>query len=239
MKNVGLIGSATGKLGNTVFYTRKGVTCSRVYQPTVANPNTVRQKLARDRFRLAGQTARAFIQAAALGYSDQLVGGESPYNKMVADLLTGTAITGGVLSPIEVDRTKIQVSEGVVTQPPVSAVDAEVALQLSLSRATYRAAAAQAAADINVPVGQIGLVVVVYCPDYDACRVYQFEPESYNEDQLKMEMPSQWQGLRVSVYCFFKELLASGLDEITTAAIPWKYPSRASNTVSLGETDIN
>ncbi len=239
MKNVGLIGSASGKLGNTVFYVRKGVTCSRVYQPTVANPNTVRQKLARDRFRLAGQAARAFIQSAALGYSDQLVGGESPYNKMVSEILDGTAISGGVTTPIELDYTKLQVSEGVVTPPPVSPIDADTALALKLSRSTYRNAAALAAADLNVPVGQMGLVVVVYCKDYNASRVYQFEPESYNLEQLTMEMPTQWQGLQVLVFCFFKELLASGLDEITTAAVPWKYPSRASNTVFLGTADIS
>ena len=239
MKNVGLIGGASGKLGNTVFYVRKGVTCSRVYQPTVGNPNTVRQKLARDRFRLAGQTARSFIQGAALGYADQLVAGESAYNKMVSELLDGTAISGGVTTPLELDMSKVQVSEGVVTPPPVTQLDADTALVLKLNRAEYRTAAAAAAADINVPVGRIGLVVVVYCEDYGACRVFQFEPESYNLDQFEMSMPAQWQGLRVAVYCFFKELLESNLDEITTAAVPWKYPSRASNTTWLGETDIN
>lgn len=57
-RNVGLIGSLRGKLGNAVFYVTNGVQVSRVYQPIVANPNTPMQIAQRAKMTLAGRMSK-------------------------------------------------------------------------------------------------------------------------------------------------------------------------------------
>ena len=57
-RNVGLIGSLRGKLGNAVFYVSNGVQVSRVYQPVVANPNTPLQVAQRAKMVLAGRMSK-------------------------------------------------------------------------------------------------------------------------------------------------------------------------------------
>lgn len=240
MKNVGLIGSATGKLGNTVFYTRKGVTCSRVYQPTVANPNTIRQKLARARFTLAGQVSRGLIPAAKIGYADQLIGGESAYNVMVRNMLKGQAIAGLTPSTLEVNFGLLQLSKGVMSVPNYNTtIDNETALRLKLLNNPLRISAEASAVSIGVQANEVGAVIVVYCRDFKSSILYQYVPQMQVEPNVEIEIPQQWQGLSVMVYCFFKELPTSNLTAITTAAVPWRFPSRSSDTVFLGQVDVN
>lgn len=66
-KNVGLIGGVKGKLGNAVFYVRRGKTLSRVYQPEVANPKSLSQVEQRAKFALAGRLMKITPIAALEG----------------------------------------------------------------------------------------------------------------------------------------------------------------------------
>lgn len=66
-KNVGLIGSLRGKIGNTVFYVNQGIQVARVYQPVVSNPNTPLQIQQRAKMSLAGQLSSVTPAAALMG----------------------------------------------------------------------------------------------------------------------------------------------------------------------------
>lgn len=66
-RNVGLIGSLRGKLGNAVFYVSNGVQTARVYQPVVANPNTQLQIAQRAKMTLAGRMSKITPIAALEG----------------------------------------------------------------------------------------------------------------------------------------------------------------------------
>ena len=72
-KNVGLIGSLRGKLGNAVFYVTNGVQVSRVYQPVVANPNSPLQIAQRAKMALAGRMSKItpIVALAGLGESNK------------------------------------------------------------------------------------------------------------------------------------------------------------------------
>lgn len=54
-KVVGLIGSASGKVGNVVYAVTNGIQTARVYQPVVANPKTKGQTDQRAKMSLAGR----------------------------------------------------------------------------------------------------------------------------------------------------------------------------------------
>lgn len=66
MKLRGILGSGTGKLGNSVFTSVAGEQIVRQYQPSVANPNTSAQVEQRSKFKLASQIASVMAPAIAI-----------------------------------------------------------------------------------------------------------------------------------------------------------------------------
>lgn len=66
MKIQGLIGSGSGKLGNTVFRTSGGVQVVAQYQPNVANPSTTAQVNQRAKLKLLSQIAAALSPAIVI-----------------------------------------------------------------------------------------------------------------------------------------------------------------------------
>lgn len=66
MKIQGLIGSGSGKLGNTVFRTSGGVQVVAQYQPNVANPSTTAQVNQRAKMKLLSQVAAALSPAIVI-----------------------------------------------------------------------------------------------------------------------------------------------------------------------------
>lgn len=66
MKIQGLIGTGSGKLGNTVFRTTGGVQVVAQYQPNVANPSTTAQVNQRAKLKLLSQIAAALAPAIVI-----------------------------------------------------------------------------------------------------------------------------------------------------------------------------
>lgn len=57
-KVVGLVGSASGKIGNIVYAVTNGVQVARVYQPQISNPKSEGQKFQRAKANLVGQVSK-------------------------------------------------------------------------------------------------------------------------------------------------------------------------------------
>lgn len=66
-KVVGLIGSASGKIGNIVYAVTNGIQTARVYQPVVSNPKSVGQSLQRAKGNLAGRLSSFVPRTAIFG----------------------------------------------------------------------------------------------------------------------------------------------------------------------------
>lgn len=66
-KNVGLIGSVSGKIGTVVFAVLNGIQTSRAYQPNVSNPKSSGQSLQRARGNLAGRISGFVPKTAIMG----------------------------------------------------------------------------------------------------------------------------------------------------------------------------
>lgn len=57
-KVVGLVGSASGKIGNMVYAVTNGIQIARVYQPNVSNPKSIAQNKQRSKANLIGQVSK-------------------------------------------------------------------------------------------------------------------------------------------------------------------------------------
>lgn len=66
-KVVGLIGSASGKIGNLVYAVTNGIQTARVYQPVVSNPKSTGQSLQRAKGNLAGRMSSFVPRSAIFG----------------------------------------------------------------------------------------------------------------------------------------------------------------------------
>lgn len=66
-KVVGLIGSASGKIGNLVYAVTNGIQTARVYQPVVSNPKSTGQSLQRAKANLAGRMSSFVPRTAIMG----------------------------------------------------------------------------------------------------------------------------------------------------------------------------
>lgn len=66
-KVVGLVGAASGKIGNIVYAVTNGIQTARVYQPVVYNPKSIGQSQQRARGNLAGRISGFVPRTAIMG----------------------------------------------------------------------------------------------------------------------------------------------------------------------------
>lgn len=66
-KVVGLVGAASGKIGNMVYAVTNGIQTARVYQPNVSNPKSIGQSQQRARGNLAGRISGFVPRTAIMG----------------------------------------------------------------------------------------------------------------------------------------------------------------------------
>lgn len=114
-KNVGLIGSVSGKIGTMVFAVVNGIQTSRAYQPNVANPKSIGQSLQRARGNLAGRIS-GFVPRTAimgLGVNNRLRRGEFLRNI----LKKATANLDGSSYVAKIQPADVLFSKGAVLLP--------------------------------------------------------------------------------------------------------------------------
>ena len=157
-KNVGLIGSLHGKLGNAVFYVSNGVQVSRVYQPIVANPNTPLQIAQRAKMTLAGRMSKItpIVALAGLGGSNKRM----RRGEFVKELVKASTYSNNKASlqfgdlHLSHGNVQLQTAQSFTTQSGTGYIRVTV----SVSRATQT---------VPVPAGY-GLRVVAYFIDNTA-----------------------------------------------------------------------
>lgn len=69
-KVAGLIGSASGKVGNIVYVVTNGIQVARVYQPVVSNPKSNLQLIQRTKGNLAGRVSSFIPRTAIIGLGE-------------------------------------------------------------------------------------------------------------------------------------------------------------------------
>lgn len=226
----------TGKVGNVVgAKTKGGEYITRAYQPEVKNPNTLRQRVSRQRMTVASQMAAGLASAIQAGYG-KAAGNTKMYprNMFVRDLVKFTPTTplhveGGIA---EVQYADIKLSQryGISTTPDVSSASFETAGKVTFT--------VQPTAVVdNLPAGKMGLVLVIYEPEGQACKVHMVDAPTASAATIDVTYPSNWAGLNVHCYAFFKWIPESANDVLTDTE-PWKYPAETGDTAYIGNGNL-
>lgn len=226
----------SGRVGNVVGAKLKGGEyVTRSYQPSVKNPNTLRQRVSRLRMATAAQLAAGMSPAIQAGFG-KAAGSTKMYprNMFVRDL-----VKFGVNTPLlieneeaELQYGKLQLSAriGINALPSVSAPSFETPGQVALT------VTGQPVTDV-LPAGKMGLVIAVYAPGVNATVVDMVDAPTTGTSNVTIAVPASFSGETVHIYAFYKWVPESGND-ITTDAEPWKYPSETGATVYCGTGNI-
>ena len=226
----------SGRVGNVVGAKLKGGEyVTRSYQPSVKNPNTLRQRVSRLRMSTAAKIAAGLAPAIQAGFG-KAAGSTKMYprNMFVRNLVklsTGSAMHI-VDESAEVEFNELKLSEriGISTMPAMGVIDTATANTLKIP------ITGQPVVDV-LPAGHMGVVIVAYDKQNNFCVVDMFDAPSEGTSTLEMPMPASMAGISVEVYAFFKWIPQSGND-IATDTEPWKYPAETGSTVYVGNATV-
>lgn len=229
-KAVGLIGGLKGKVGNTVFATLRGETIARVYQPIVTNPNTFRQQVSRMRFETAGKLSRAMLDALRIGFNNVASGRE--YQQGVKQIVTNGVVSINAAKEQTINYPLLQLSYNEIGAFVVGAPDFETEGSVTF---TYNVPEAVAFGDESSQ-SRFGMVAVVYSPDFGYAIVKE-SATTLKVGDIKVDVPADWSGVKVYVYAFVKRIIEAK-NGVPDDQQPWRYPSKASQTMYVGTGDI-
>lgn len=237
-KAIGLIGNLKGKIGNTVFATRRGTQIARVYQPEVHNPKSARQELSRMKMKKAVETLKPFApQMLKAGLSrsfptyefQRAVGKAIPVD---AGIITGSGSYDNL----------------VVSAPALAAVMSEANIPNPFFGGSSFAEAETVKFNANLPQADFlgeggstmkcGIVVAIWSKDLGQVLCYHQDIEEPNVDiPVELEVPTAWTGIEVDVYAFAKQI-PEAVNGIQSAEYPWMYPAKTSATVYVAHGTI-
>lgn len=222
----------TGRVGNVVGAKMKGGEyVTRSYQPSVKNPNTLRQRVSRQRMATASQLAAKFKLAIQAGYGLAANGTKMyPRNMFVRDIVPFSS--GGVMrindGVTEVDWPQLKLSKalGIDTTPVGASVSFATAGKVEITDNTVIDTG-------SLGEGRMGMVVVLFNEDGNVVHT------AFGEDYASVEItvPVNMLGLNVNVYAFYKWVPKSKND-VSTTDEPWKYPAATSATEMIGTGTI-
>lgn len=236
-KAVGLIGTLKGKVGNTVFATVRGETIARVYQPTVTNPNTYRQQMSRALMSRAGRISRAMLDFERIGWNNIAPG--RAFQRAVKEMVDTSRNAFNIFSAVTPSEITVNyvnmpraLSYAEIPSPTAQTPDFEtegmVKFNMSISE--------ECAFGDESSQQYCGVVAMVYSPDLNEAVVYKTTAAS-GTTAIEVQVPDTWSGLKVHVYAFVKRLIETG-NPVQTTRVPWRTPSKCSQTIYVGTGDM-
>lgn len=223
----------TGRVGNVVGAKMKGGEyVTRSYQPSVKNPNTLRQRISRLRMATASQIAAILAPALQAGYAQASASTKMyPRNMFVKDMVVydGMGVMTYENEGLQMNYTAILLSKkiGINVVPSISSLSGDEPgfVSMSVANQTF---------NDNLPEGQMGVVVVAYCPHMGEAVVHQMVAPTAAPASVNLAVNPNWSGEKVYVYAFYK-WIPETQNGVPTTTEPWKYPSETGATVCAGE----
>lgn len=154
-KVVGLIGSASGKLGNVVYAVVNGIQTARVYQPNVSNPKSQGQILQRAKGNLVGRLSSFVPPIALLG-----LGGNPRVRRsrfLRQSLLAATAVMVDGVARAKIAPEDVQFSYGDVA--PVFRLSVITAANPNVLSVTMTAAGTAQQSEIDAQSGRLIAII--------------------------------------------------------------------------------
>ena len=222
----------SGRVGNVVGAKLKGGEyVTRSYQPSVKNPNTLRQRVSRLRMATAAQLAAGLAPAIVAGYGKASGSTKMyPRNMFVRDLvrMDGMEAIAVANEQATITYNKVKVAQriGINATPICGALNLEEPLVVSVP------VTGQPVTDV-LPAGKMGLVIAVYNVDHNATLIKMVDAPLTGSTDISVTVPASWAGETAHVYAFHKWIPESGND-IATDTEPWKYPAETSESVYVG-----
>lgn len=226
----------SGRVGNVVGAKLKGGEyVTRSYQPSVKNPNTLRQRVSRLRMSTAAKLAAGLAPAIQAGFS-KAAGSTRMYprNMFVRDLVkldANTVLTVvNEVATVNYEALKLSERIGISSIPTATAIwDTEY------SRITVEVSELPIV-DV-LPAGDMGVVAVAFNAEKGASVIGMCVTSPTNGSGVALKCPASWSGDKVHVYAFCK-FIPESKNDVTTDTEPWKYPAETGETVYLGEVTV-
>lgn len=240
---VGLIGNLKGKVGNSVFATRRGTQIVRVYQPTVANPKSRRQEYSRAKFGLAVFVAKPLARIFNIGWGK--VAPTYTFQKAISMIVPAD---NGVITNAGNDQLGVNIPGLLATVsapglvPPLLGTpdlseEGEVTVPVTLNDACFT--------NPNGGSEHCGVVLFLYVkaqPENgqsgSLVAVKQAEIIDPNvEQQVVIEYPQMYSGMKVQLVGFAKQI-PEAVNGIATEETPWMFPADTSEPLVYGEITL-
>ena len=236
-KVVGLIGSAKGKIGNTVFVVRRGTQISRVYQPSVHNPKSKRQELSRAKMAAAVAGLKPLTRALRAGWSQLVPGYE--FQKAISIAIPANNLIITQIDPLTPPRLQMSalaplMSASQLARPASTGAAFEVESTVKYTISVPESAFYD---EEGSSIG-CGVVTVVINPAAEDAHVdFHALTAGSSNVNVSVSVPEAWSGMEVVVYCFLKQIpeASNGMQSNT---YPWMFPAKTSGTLYLGEGTI-
>lgn len=226
----------SGKVGEVVGASLKGGEyTTRTYKKHIKNPNTLRQRVSRLRMSTAAKLAAGLAPAIQAGFG-KAAGSTHMYprNMFVRDIVKFSAnsplTVEGEIANVDYGSLKVSERVGISAVPVIGAPSFETPKQVSM------AVTGQPVVDV-LPAGKMGLVVVVYSPDNEACVINMVGAPASGSTTVNVAVPSSFSSMTVYVFAFYKWIPESAND-VATDAEPWKYPAETGATVFVGSGNV-
>lgn len=130
-KVVGLVGSASGKLGNVVYAVTNGIQVARVYQPVVSNPKSALQMRQRAKGNLAGRVSGFVPKTAIMGLGKN---NRSRRGEFLGNLLRAATVTESAGKyNAKIDGDELVFSRGTVNLSVYNPTITAIANQLEIT----------------------------------------------------------------------------------------------------------
>lgn len=223
-KLIGPIGSKMrGKVGQIVAAkTVGGDTAIRSYQPQVKNPNTLRQRVSRNKLKLASEIAAILSEAVGIGYAKAVQGMKMyPRNLFVSDIIrvdAGYITNNGDVAVLETEELPVSKKSGISVVPVItSAQNVYTAVNIG---------------DVVVAEGEtVAFVLVAYSLPRSVCFVKKVVKASSGDTTITLS-PEEAEMLSEGTVMGFYKIVPEALNGVPTQDIPWKYPSATSVAVA-------
>lgn len=163
-KVVGLVGAASGKIGNLVYAVTNGIQTARVYQPNVSNPKSPAQSAQRAKGNLAGRISGFTPRTALMGLGHNNRKRRSEFLRNILKAATVTNVDG--------------MFEAKIQAPDVLFSKGHVVLPVTLTDIT--------ATSHNVAVVLTGVADTVITPEVYASRLVRLVAMVYESNSANL-----------------------------------------------------
>lgn len=100
-KNVGLIGSVSGKVGNVVYAVTNGIQTVRAYQPVISNPKTRAQNIQRAKMNLIGRVSQITPKEVLMGLGSNARRRRSRFLSLGLNATTTASEGGNIVAKLD------------------------------------------------------------------------------------------------------------------------------------------